>query len=474
MATRDITPEELTLTHEMLRRARAAMQAVEPYDQARVDRLCQAIGWAAGNEATAARLASMSVDESGMGSREPGRRSKVLGILRDALRQKSMGVIEEIPEKGIVKYAKPAGVIAALIPVTSPYITPIGMAIYAVKCRDAVIFSPHPASRKTTNETVRVMRAALRALDAPADLLQCVEKPSIPVSKELMAICDLTMATGGQPMVRAAYSSGKPAYGVGAGNATMVIDETADIEEAARNTRISKTNDYGSGCSADGNVIVDSRIYDAFLAQLVKEGGYVVDADEKKKLQAAYWDAEGHRTPDTIARPAKVVAAKAGFTIPEDKTFLIVPEQHIGKEHLFSTEKLGTVLAIFKYTGFDQALDMVRRIFETGGKGHSCGVYSFDDEHIHRLALTAPVSRMMVRQVQSRSNAGTFTNGMPMTSSMGCGIWGGNITNENISLKHYMNVTWVSRPTPEDKPSEAELFGEFYNSSIFDEAGVTQ
>jgi sulfoacetaldehyde dehydrogenase len=265
------------------------------------------------------------------------------------------------------------------------------------------------------------MRTALRALDAPEDLLQCVEKPSIPVSHELMAICDLTIATGGPPMVRAAYSSGKPAYGVGAGNATMVIDETADVAEAARNTRISKTNDYGSGCSADGNVLVDSRIYDAFLAQLVTEGGYVVNADEKARLQAVYWDADGHRTPDTIARPASVVAANAGFTLPEDKTFLIVPEEHIGREHLFSTEKLGTVLALFKYTGFDMALDMVRRIFETGGKGHSCGVYSFDEEHIHRLAQTAPVSRMMVRQIQSRANAGTFTNGMPMTSSMGCG-----------------------------------------------------
>ena len=448
------------------------MQAVEHYDQARVDRLCQAIGWAAGNEASAARLANMSVDESGMGSREAGRRSKVLGILRDALRQKSMGIIEEIPEKGIVKYAKPAGVIASLIPVTSPYITPIGIAIYAIKCKDAVIFSPHPASRKTTNETVRLMRAALRALDAPEDLLQCVEKPSIPLANELMAICDLTIATGGPAMVRAAYSSGKPAYGVGAGNATIVIDDTADVADAARNTAISKTNDHGSGCSADGNVLVDSRIYEPFLAQLVAQGGYIVSVGEKTRLQAAYWDTEGHRTADTIARPAQVVAKKAGIALPADRTFFIVPEEHIGREHLFSTEKLGVVLAVFKYTGWEMALDMVRGIFETGGKGHSCGIYSFNDEHIHQLALTAPVSRMMVRQVQSRSNAGTFTNGMPMTSSMGCGIWGGNITNENISLKHYMNVTWVSRPIPEDRPSEAELFGEFYNSAILDEAGV--
>ena len=268
-------------------------------------------------------------------------------------------------------------------------------------------------------------------------------------------------------MVKAAYSSGKPAYGVGAGNATMVIDETADVEEAARNTRISKTNDNGSGCSADGNLLADSRIHDALLAQLQREGGYLVDEDEKRKLQAVYWDADGRRTSDTIARDAATVARKAGISLPDGRTFFIVPEQRVGRAYPFSTEKLGVVLAIFKYHGWEMALDMVRRIFETGGRGHSCGIYSFDDRHIHELALAAPVSRMMVRQVQSSSNAGTFTNGMPMTSSMGCGVWGGNITNENIALKHYMNVTWVSRPIAEDRPSEQELFGEFYNSEVF-------
>ena len=464
---REITAAEKETAQLLLQRARAAMQAIERFDQATVDRACRAIAWASANETTAIKLANMSVDESGMGSREPTRRAKVLGILRDALRQKSMGVIEEIPEKGIVKYAKPAGVILSLIPVTSPYVTPASTAIYAVKCKDAVIFAPHPASRKTTGEVVRMMRCALARLGFPEDLLQVVEQPSIPLSQELMSICDLTMATGGQAMVRAAYSSGKPAYGVGAGNATMVIDETADIAEAARNTRISKTNDYGSGCSADGNVVVDSTIYDAFLAQLQQEGGYLVSAEEKIRLRHAYWDAEGHRTPDTIARPAAVVAQKAGIPLPEGKTFLLVPEDHIGKEHLFSTEKLGIVLGVFRYTGFDEALQKVQQIFDTAGKGHSCGIYSFDDDHIHRLALMAPVSRIMVRQPQSRANAGHFTNGMPMTSSMGCGIWGGNITNENVHLKHYMNVTWVSRPLPEDRPPDEELFGEFHNSEIF-------
>src|SRR6188768_3893895 len=286
MAPRTITPQESELAQRLLANARRAMDAIANYDQARVDRMCQAVAWSAANPEAAERLANMSVDESGMGSREPRRRAKVQGILRDALRQKSMGIIEEDAARGIVKYAKPAGVIAALIPVTSPYVTPVSIAIYAIKCKDAVVFSPHPSSRNTTIETVRIMRAALKKLGVPEDVLQVVERPSIPLANELMAKCDLTIATGGPAMVRAAYGSGKPAYGVGAGNATMVIDETANVEEAARNTRISKTNDNGSGCSADGNLIVDSRVYDEFLAQLQKEGGYLVTADEKPRLQA--------------------------------------------------------------------------------------------------------------------------------------------------------------------------------------------
>jgi sulfoacetaldehyde dehydrogenase len=466
---RAITEEEKQYAQELLQRARCAMRAVEGYDQRTIDRLCQAVAWATANEKTATRLAHMGVDESGLGDRDgrPNKRFKILGILRDALRQKSMGIIEEIPEKGIVKYAKPAGVIASIVPVTNAALTEPGNGIYALKCKDAIIFSPHPASKNTTVETVRIMRACLKKYGAPEDLFQCAERPSIPLAQELMAICDLTIATGGSAMVKAAYSSGKPAYGVGAGNATMVIDETADIEEAARNTRLSKTSDNGSGCSADGNLVVDSSIYDRFLEQLQREHGYLVTDAEKQRLLAAMWDAEGHRTSGTIARPAAKIAEIAGFHIAEDKKFLIVEESRIGKEHLLSSEKLAPVLAIFRYSGFENALEMVRQIYDVGGKGHSCGIYSFDDEHIHQLALTAPVSRMMVRQPQSKANAGAFNNGMPMTSSMGCGVWGGNITNENISLKHYMQVTWVSRPIPEDKPSEAELFGEFYNTETF-------
>ncbi|HWG36674.1 MAG TPA: aldehyde dehydrogenase family protein [Terriglobales bacterium] len=463
---RSLTDAERETADELLRRARQAMRDIAPLDERAVNRLCQAVAWVTSNETTAQRLADMTVAETGMGESVPSRRLKALGILRDVLRQKSMGVIEEIPEKGIVKFGKPAGVLAVLIPVTSPVVTPVGNALYALKCKDAAIFCPHPASRKTTGEVIRLMRRALEREGVNPDVFQVTERPSVPLSQALMAACDLTIATGGQNMVRAAYSSGKPAYGVGAGNATIVVDETADVADAARLIRISKTNDHGSGCSADGNLLADSRIYDALLAGLIQEGGYRLSARETEQVRAVYWDADGHRTAATIARSAATVAKLAGFELPAGKSFLIAETSGIGRQNLFSTEKLGTVLAMFRFHGFEEALTMVGQIFETGGKGHSCGIYSFSDEHIHRLALAAPVSRMMVRQPQSKSNAGTFTNGMPMTSSMGCGIWGGNISNENIALKHYMNVTWVSRPIPEDRPPDAELFGEFHNSEI--------
>ena len=236
----------------------------------------------------------------------------------------------------MVKYAKPAGVIASIVPMTNPELTPPGTAIYAVEARDAVIFSPHPRTRRTTNEVVRLLREVMVREGAPADVFQCVDEPSIPLSQELMARCDLTLATGGAAMVRAAYSSGKPAFGVGGGNSTMVIDETADIDEAARNTRLSKTSDYGSGCSADGNLLIDDRVYQAMLARLRAEGGHLATPEQKALLERAMWDDEGMRIVATVAQPAPKLAAAAGFGIAGDRTFIVVEQDEIGPEHRFS------------------------------------------------------------------------------------------------------------------------------------------
>ena len=435
----------------------------------RVDRLIQAVAWAVANRSSFHRLVGMGIEESGLGDFDSrmNKRMKIRGVLRDALRSPSVGVIEEDPEKGLVKYGKPVGVIGCVVPTTNPDLTPAGNAIYAIKARDVVVFSPHPRSKHTTFETVRLMREALEAEGAPADILQCITLPSLAASQEIMRRSDLVIATGGQGLVRAAYSSGTPAYGVGAGNATEFVDETADIAETARNCMLSKTSDFGSGCSADGNVLVPSSRYQEMLDALQAEGGYLATSDERAALQAVMWDDEGHRLPDTVAVSPQVLARAAGFDIPSDRRFILVEGDGIADDKQFCKEKLTTLMAIHEYEGsFEDGVELAKRLYDIGGKGHSCGIASTDDAHIDYFAQHMPVSRIMVRQPNSKANAGSFTNGMPMTSSMGCGTWGGNITSENVSLRHYLNTTWVSRTIPEDRPSDEELFGDFYDAAL--------
>ncbi|GHV53297.1 hypothetical protein FACS1894206_03700 [Deltaproteobacteria bacterium] len=469
MADKEITPDELTKLEEMVARARRVEPIIATYSQERVDRMCQAVAWAAGNPNSFEKLCWMGVDESGAGDRANryGKRHKIMGVLRDALRQKSVGMIEYIPEKGLAKYAKPAGLLSSLIPMTNPELTPIVTAIYTLKARDVVIFSPHPRTKKTTNEVVRLMREALKAIGEPEDFLQCVDNPTMPVVNQLMKMSDLIMATGGPAMSKAAHSSGKPAYCSGGGNATMIFDETTDVAIAAMNTRTSKTSDFGSGCSADGNLIICGSIYDAMVEALKKEGGYLAGSKERADLKKAMWDDEGHRILATVAISPQKLAQAAGFSIPDDRKFIMVEGEGIGKEFKFSGEKLTTLLALYRYEGdFENALAMMDGIYKVGGRGHSCGIYSHNEAHIEALALRAPVTRIMVRQPQSKANAGSAENGMPMTSSMGCGVWGGNQVSDNISLKYYMQTTFVAKPLMKDQPSEDIVFGEFYDASV--------
>lgn len=465
----DLTDEQVAELEEVYAKARVALKEIETFDQEKVDRLIRTVAWSVANKKTFQELVSFSIEETGLGDpvSRMNKRFKIRGVLRDALRQRSVGIVEEIPEKGIVKYGKPAGIVASLVPTTNPDLTPAGTAINAIKARDVVIFSPHPRSKQTTNKTVELMREALRKEGVNPDILQCLKgNPNKAMSMAVAGEADLVMATGGQNVVRRVYTAGTPAYGVGAGNSTMVIDETADIKEAAKNTMLSKTSDFGSGCSADGNLIIEASIFDSLVEELQNVGGYLADEQEKEALKKVMWDENGKRLADTVAIAATELAKAAGFEIPEDRKFIMVMGDGIGEEHLFSHEKLTTLLALYKYEDFKKAMEMVRAVFEVGGKGHSCGIYSFNDEHIHLHAMNAPVSRIMVRQPNSKANAGSFTNGMPMTSSLGCGTWGGNIISENVSLKHYMNFTWVSKPIPEDRPSDEELFGEFYDPAL--------
>ena len=466
---KELTESQVAELDELFEKAHAALAIIETYDQAKVDRLCQAVAWAVANTTTFHRLVEMGIEESGLGdyTSRMNKRMKIRGVLRDALRQPSVGIVEEIPEKGIVKYGKPAGIIGCIVPTTNPDLTPADNAIYSIKARDVVIFSPHPRSKETTMETVRLMREALEAEGAPADILQCITQPSLLMSQALMKRADLIIATGGQALVRQAYSSGKPAFGVGAGNATEFLDETADVKATAMNCMLSKTSDFGSGCSADGNVLVPQAMYNDMLDALEEVGGYRASAEQREKLDKVMWDAEGHRLADTVAIAPQKLAEAAGFEIPEDAKFIFVEGTGIGDEHNFCKEKLTTLMAVHAYEGsFEDGVELALKLYDVGGKGHSCGIASTNDEHIDYFGKKMPVSRIMVNQPNSRANAGAFNNGMPMTSSMGCGTWGGNITSENVGLKHYMNNTWVSRKIASDRPSDAELFGDFYDAAL--------
>ena len=476
---KEVSAEQIQMLDEMVARARAAADIIATYDQERVDRLCQAVAAAVCDMKVWAPICDEAVDETGLGDKvtKRNKRNKIKLILRDCLRNKSVGVIEEIPEKGLVKYAKPVGVIATLVPTTNPCLTPAGQIVYAIKARDVLICSPHPRAKNVTNKCINIIREALVREGAPADIIQGIQEPSISLTQELMKRCDLVIATGGRPMVKSAYSSGVPAFGSGAGNATVIIDDTANTperqREAAMNTRISKTSDFGSGCSCDGNLLIHESVYDGFVQALVAEGAYLANEEEAEKLKNVMWDEIGHRLPNTVAISPQKLAEIAGFEIPADRKLIAVTgggKEGVGKEHFFSSEKLTTLLTLFKYEGeFENALDMMRAVFEVGGKGHSCGIYSWNDEHIHRLGMAAPVSRIMVPQPNNRGNSGSSTNGMPPTSSMGCGTWGGNIVSENITLKHYMNTTWVARPLPEDMPSNQELFGDYFKEGMDEE-----
>ncbi|MDG1507998.1 MAG: aldehyde dehydrogenase family protein, partial [Luminiphilus sp.] len=356
---------------------------------------------------------------------------------------------------------KPIGVIGALSPSTNPEATPVIKGINAVKGRNAIVIAPHPRAKFINMTIVNKMRDALVKMGAPADLVQTMAQPSIEKTEALMKQCDFILATGGPGMVTAAYSSGTPALGVGAGNAVITVDDTADLVDAAEKIRISKTLDLAASCSADNSVIVLETVYDSLLNHLIAEGGHVVSKDEADQIAAVLWDNGALNTAAVVKQP-QVLAQMSGFAIPDDRKFIIVPYDGVGPEHPFSGEKLSAVMALYKVADIHEAVALTNAIQEYQGMGHSCGIYSNSDDNILTLANGTKTSRVMVNQPQAASNSGNLWNGMRQTFSLGCGSWGGNSTNENINWRHLVNVTWVSKPLKQAKvlPSDDELFGQ--------------
>ncbi|MFZ3079810.1 MAG: aldehyde dehydrogenase family protein [Bellilinea sp.] len=446
---------------ELARKARIAQEQIEFWPQERVDEMVAAVGWQLYQRPHAEACAESAVRETGMGvyaDKVLKHQKKTLGTLRDLHGLKTTGIIEEDPTRGLLKLAKPAGVIGVLSPVTNASSTLAVNGLPILKTRNAVIFAPHPKAKATADLTCNFMRAGLAQVGAPLDLVQNLTDPTVELTQELMKHVDLVVATGGSAMVKVAYSSGTPAYGVGAGNSVVVVDETADLADAANKIRLGKIFDNATSCSSENSVVMQHSIYDSMVERFVEYGGYLCSPEEKQRLRQVMWPDGEHLSREVVGQPALKIAELAGIPAPAGTTFLMVQGEAVGSADLFSGEKLSPVLTLWRYGEFEEAIGLVRDITRYSGYGHSCGIHTTNQAHVLELATRARVSRMLVRQTQVYGNSGNYDNGMPFALTLGCGTWGGNITSENVHWKHFINTTWVSMPIPPVVPDENVIF----------------
>jgi sulfoacetaldehyde dehydrogenase len=451
------------IAQDLLHRARIAQGVFADADQARVDEAVRAIAWSLYKPEHARELAELAVEDTGLGNvadKIIKKQRKTFGTLRDLLRVKSVGEIERDDKRGIVKFAKPMGVVGAITPSTNPGATPVNKTMMAIKGRNAVIIAPSPLGYRTTARTVEYMREALARVGLPKDLVQILPAPvTKDTTQALMEAVDLVVVTGSQDNVRRAYRSGTPAIGVGAGNVPVIIDETADLVSAAQKICASKTFDNATSCSSENSVVIVSSVYDAAISALKQAGGYLVDEAQKARVQSQLWK-NGKLNRHLIARDMPVLADSFGLP-PEAAAskFLLVEETGIGKAFPLSGEKLALVLTVYRAADFKAATETVREILDFEGRGHSMGLHTTNLARARQLAEDLPVVRVLVNFAHTFGNGGGFDSGLEFTLTMGCGSWQKNSISENLNYKHFLNMTHLVVPIPEDKPSEDELFG---------------
>jgi sulfoacetaldehyde dehydrogenase len=448
---------------EIIENGRRAMEALTHADQARVDEAVTALAWAVYEPNRAKELAELAVEDTGMGnvdSKIIKNTRKTFGTLRDLIRAKTVGVIERDESRGMVKYAKPVGVVGAVTPSTNPAATPVNKAMMAVKGRNAVIIAASPAGFQTTLKTVNYMRDQLETIGLPADLVQMLPPPvNKEMTQELMEQCDLVVVTGSQNNVKRAYSSGTPAIGVGAGNVAVMIAETADLDSAAEKICASKIFDNSTSCSSENSVTIVDAVYNDAIAALERAGGYMCSAEERQKIIDTLW-VNGNLNRKVIAKDPDVLAEVVGLPEAAKKAkFFMVEETGVGSDFPLSNEKLSLVLTVYRAADFTAAKARLAELLEYAGMGHSVGIHSNDNAEAQSLAEDLNVVRVLVNQAHTFGNGGSFTNGFEFTLSMGCGTWAGNSISENLNYRHFINITHLSTEIPEDKPSEEEMFG---------------
>ncbi len=449
---------------ECVARARAAQRVYETFSQQQVDDVVLAVGWAIMEPARNRALAERAVADTGLGNVEDKvikNHRKTLGLLRDLRGAKSVGVISEDPAKGVIEIARPVGVVGAVTPSTNPAATPANKIINALKGRNAIIVSPSPKGYSTSTLLLRYIADELRRVGAPTDLVQQLPAPvSKAATLELMRQVDMVVVTGSQNNVRSAYQSGTPAIGVGAGNVAVIVDETADLAEAANRIRRSKTFDNATSCSSENSVVIVEAVYQDMLRALQAEGGVLLNAEHKQRLQQTMWPA-GKLSPAVTAKAAPVIAELAGLSGQAfaSARFLMVEEDGVGHDHPFSGEKMSPVLTVYRARDFEHAQDIVRQVYAYEGAGHSIGLHSRLSERAMQLGLTMPACRVIVNQAHCFATGGSFDNGLPFSLSMGCGTWGGNSISDNLNYRHFLNITRIASPCMPDEPGIDDMFG---------------
>lgn len=452
---------------ELVSRARTAQTQYEKADQGLVDDVVAAVGWAIMAPERNRQLAEIAVHDTGIGNVEDKLKKnyrKTLGLLRDLKGAKTVGIIAQYPDRGLIEIARPVGVVAAVTPSTNPAATPANKIINALKCRNAIIVAPSPKGWSTCSLLLEFIYRELRKVGVPSHLVQMLPAPvTKEMTWELMRQADLVVATGSQANVRMASTCGTPAFGVGVGNVVSIVDSTADVNVAAQKIAQSKTFDNATSCSSENSIVLLAPVYGAMLQALEAMGGVVLDAAEKQTLQDVMWR-DGKLTGAIAGQSATAIAEVAELPRVASRRprFLMVEESGYGRNYPFSGEKLSPVLAIYRANNFDDACEIARKIYAYMGAGHSVGLHSRDESQAMSLGLKLPVSRVIVNQAHCIAAGGSFENGLPFSLSMGCGTWGRNTFSDNMNYRHYMNVTRIVKPIPEQTPSEAEILGEYF------------
>jgi len=431
---------------QLVNNAKEAQVELATYTQEELDCIVKVIAKTVYTNAE--ELAKMAVEETGMGVYEDKvtkNRGKSKTIWNHLKNKKSVGIIERDEEKGLVMVAKPVGVVGAVTPTTNPIVTPMCNAMFALKGGNAIIIAPHPRSQNCSARTVDLIKKELKkqGIQCPENAIQVIRDSSIEKTNELMKAVDVVVATGGMGVVKAAYSSGKPSFGVGAGNVQVIIDRDVDFDDATAKIIAGRKFDNGIICSGEQTIIAPADKYNEIIEAAIKNGiFYIEDEDTIEKFRKAIF-VNGVINKDVVGQSVQRVAEVAGVQVPLDTKVILLKAKGIGAEDVLCKEKMCPVMAAFKYDTFEEAVKIAQTNLNLEGKGHTAGIHSNNKDHIDYAGINLTVSRLIVNASSSTTAGGSFTNGLAPTTTLGCGTWGNNAISENFDYKHLINVSRI-------------------------------